>query len=498
MATVTPQPISTGRWSEAGLLLLAVALGVSGYLLVGVNIEGAVPSELLPMAGTLAGIALVAHLVLRWRAPYADPVLLPLALGLNGVGLAMIYRIDYATGDAAGPRQLIWTALGAALAVTIVIALRDHRQLRRFTYTSLVVSLLLLLLPMIPGLGQEINGAQLWIRIAGFSFQPAEIAKITLAIFFAGHLVAHRDVLTLAGPKILGLQLPRVGDMGPILLAWVASVAVLVFQRDLGTSLLFFGLFVAMLYVATDRFSWIVIGLGMFAVGVLVAVNTFGHVAARFDVWLNALDPAVYNRHPGGSGQVVQGLFGLASGGLMGTGWGEGYPDLVPYSNSDFIIASLGEELGLTGLLAILLCYLVLVQRALRTSIGVRDGFGKLLASGLGFAIAFQCFVVVGGVTRLIPLTGLTMPFLAAGGSAMIANWIVLGLLLRISDGARRPAAVDREVSDETVLSMMPVAGTGAGDVDSSAGAPRGGRARAPGDGADDGDDHPTEVVQRP
>ncbi|MGC0141909.1 FtsW/RodA/SpoVE family cell cycle protein [Pseudactinotalea sp. Z1732] len=497
MATVTPQPISTGRWSEAGLLLLAVALGVSGYLLVGVNIEGTVPSELLPMAATLAGIALVAHLVLRWRAPYADPVLLPLALGLNGVGLAMIYRIDYATGDAAGPRQLIWTALGAALAVTIVIALRDHRQLRRFTYTSLVVSLLLLLLPMIPGLGQEINGAQLWIRIAGFSFQPAEIAKITLAIFFAGYLVAHRDVLTLAGPKILGLQLPRVGDMGPILLAWVASVAVLVFQRDLGTSLLFFGLFVAMLYVATDRFSWIVIGLGMFAVGVLVAVNTFGHVAARFDVWLNALDPAVYNRHPGGSGQVVQGLFGLASGGLMGTGWGEGYPDLVPYSNSDFIIASLGEELGLTGLLAILLCYLVLVQRALRTSIGVRDGFGKLLASGLGFAIAFQCFVVVGGVTRLIPLTGLTMPFLAAGGSAMIANWIVLGLLLRISDGARRPAAVDREVSDETVLSMMPDS-AGAAGPDRTAGAPRGTGARGPGDGADDGDDHPTEVVQRP
>lgn len=510
MATVAPQQIRTGRWAEAGLLLLAVTVGVAGYLLVGLNIEGGLPPDLRTVSATLAAIALAGHLVLRWRAPYADPVLLPLALGLNGIGLAMIYRIDYAIGAVAGPRQLLWTALGAALAIAILVALRDHRMLRRFTYTSLVASLVLLLLPMIPGLGQVINGAQLWIRIGGFSFQPAEIAKITLAVFFAGYLVSHRDVLTLAGPRILGLQLPRVADMGPILLAWLASVAVLVFQRDLGTSLLFFGLFVAMLYVATDRFSWIVIGLTMFAVGVFIAVNTFGHVAARFDVWLNALDPSVYNRHPGGSGQLVQGMFGLASGGLMGTGWGEGFPELVPYSNSDFIITSLGEELGLTGLVAILLAYLVFVQRAIRTSIGVRDGFGKLLASGLGFGIGFQCFVVVGGVTRLIPLTGLTMPFMAAGGSAMIANWIVLGLLLRISDGARRPAAVDQEVSDATVLAMAPV-GSAAGattgdqgprsgsDQESAATPPvrRSSRTAAdPGDEGPDGDDQPTQEVR--
>ena len=503
MATVAPQQLRTGRWSEAGLLVLAVAVGVAGYFLVGLSIEGSPPPHLLPVGATLAAIGLVGHVVLRWRAPYADPVLLPLVLGLNGIGLAMIYRIDYAIGESAGPRQLIWTALGAGLAIAILVVLRDHRMLRRFTYTSLVVSLVLLLLPMIPGLGQEINGAQLWIRIGGFSFQPAEIAKITLAVFFAGYLVANRDVLTLAGPKILGLQLPRVRDMGPILLAWLASVAVLVFQRDLGTSLLFFGLFVAMLYVATDRFSWIVLGLGMFAVGVVVAVNTFGHVAARFDVWLNALEPEVYNRHPGGSGQLVQGLFGLASGGLMGTGWGEGYPNLVPYSNSDFIIASLGEELGLTGLLGILVTYLVIVQRALRTSIGVRDGFGKLLASGLGFGIAFQCFVVVGGVTRLIPLTGLTMPFLAAGGSAMIANWIVLGLLLRISDAARRPAPVDQSVSDDTVLAVIGSPGTGGAEQPAGRSRPGAGRrgwrgqagpAGRPDDG--DGDDQPTEVVR--
>ncbi len=493
MALVTGDSLRTGRWAEAGLLVLAVCLGVSGVLIAGLNMDGQIPGNLLPIGAVLAGIAVVGHLILRWRAPYADPVLFPLVLGLNGIGLAMIFRIDATTGGSVGDRQLIWTVIGAGLAIAMVVLLRDHRTLRRFTYTALVASLVLLLLPMIPGLGQEIYGARLWINVAGFSFQPAELAKITLAVFFGGYLVSHRDVLTLAGPKILGLQLPRVRDMGPILLAWMASVAVLVFQRDLGTSLLFFGLFVAMLYVATDRFSWILLGLLMFAVGVFVAVNTFGHVAARFDVWLNALDPVIYNRDPGGSGQVVQGLFGLASGGLMGTGWGEGYPTLVPFSNSDFIIASLGEELGLTGLLAILMCYLIIAQRALRTSIGVRDGFGKLLASGLGFGIAFQCFVVVGGVTRLIPLTGLTMPFLAAGGSSMVANWVILGLLLRLSDGARRPAATDQEVSDETALALIPA--TAGLSAESSNTRPQedGGQ-----HGGGDDDDSPTEVVRLP
>lgn len=492
MAVVAPEKLRTGRWAEAGLLLLAIALGISGYMLVGLNTEEALPADLIPVSATLAAIAVLIHVVLRWRAPYADPVLLPLVLGLNGIGLAMIYRIDHAVGAGAGPRQLMWTAVGAALAATLLVVIKDHRVLRRFTYTSMIAGLAMLLLPLVPGLGQTINGARLWIQLGGFSFQPAEIAKVLLAIFFAGYLVSHRDVLTLAGPKFLGLQLPRPRDMGPILLAWGVSVAVLVFQRDLGTSLLFFGLFVGMLYVATERFSWILIGLVLFAAGALLAVNIFGHVAARFDVWLNAMDPEVFNRDPGGSGQVVRGLFGLASGGLMGTGWGEGHPHLVPYANSDFIIASLGEELGLTGLLAILLCYLILVQRALRTAIGVRDGFGKLLASGLGFVLAFQCFVVVGGVTRLIPLTGLTMPFLAAGGSSLVANWIVLGLLLRISDGARRPADTDQSVSEETALALIPTQSPH----------PRGGATAAVPyageDGPDDADHQHTEVVRGP
>ena len=249
---------------------------------------------------------------------------------------------------------------------------------------------------------------------------------------------------------MLGVQLPRLRDLGPIVVVWGTSLAVLVLQRDLGTSLLLFGLFVAMLYLATERVSWVIIGMLLFAVGAWAAAAAFAHVGERFDVWLHALNPVEYNRSPGGSWQLVQGLFGLANGGLFGTGWGQGRPDIVTFSQSDFIVTSLGEELGLTGLVAILLLYAVLTERGLRTAIGVRDGFGKLLTGGLAFVMAFQVFVVVGGVTRLIPLTGLTTPFLAYGGSSLLANWVIAALLLRVSDDARRPAPALRPVSAPT------------------------------------------------
>ncbi|MCV2392821.1 FtsW/RodA/SpoVE family cell cycle protein [Actinotalea sp. M2MS4P-6] len=445
MATVAPQRTRPGRGTELALLVPALAVGIGAYALVGLGTAGELPPGLLGFAAGLTALAVGVHLVLRWRAPFADPVLLPTAVAINGLGLAMIRRIDVAYAardrvtDFAG-RQMGWTALGMVLAVAVIVLLRDHRTLRRYTYTAMVIGLVLLVLPLVPGLGTEINGARIWIQVFGGSFQPAELAKIVLAIFFAGYLVTNRDTLALAGPKVLGLQLPRLRDLGPILLAWAVALLVLVGERDLGTSLLFFGLFVAMLYLATERLSWVVIGLVLFAGGAALAASTFGHVAARFEAWLHAFDNDVFNASPGGSGQLVRGLFGLASGGLFGTGLGQGRPDLVPFAESDFIVASVGEELGLTGLLAILVCYLILTERGLRTAIGVRDGFGKLLAGGLAFTIAFQSFVVVGGVTRLIPLTGLTMPFLAYGGSSLISNWIVVALLLRISDHARRPA----------------------------------------------------------
>lgn len=432
------QAARPGRLPELALTIVSVMIGLGAYALVHLGANGAMPENMASAAVIFAGAALAAHLLIRWAAPYADPVLFPAALALNGIGLGMIERIDIALGSTQGSSQAIFTLIGIALAVLTVMTIRDHRILRRYTYTSLVVGSVFLILPLIPGLGREIYGARIWIDVAGFSFQPAEAAKIFFAIFFAGYLVVNRDNLALAGPKVLGLRLPQLRHFAPLLLAWLVCIAVLIFQKDLGTSLLFFGLFVSMLYVATDRLSWIIIG-GLLALGGgFVVFQLFPHVTARFNVWLNAMEPQVYDA-PFGSYQVVQGNFGMASGGLFGTGLGQGYPSIVPQANSDFIIASIGEELGMAGVFAILALYLVLVIRGLRSAAYVRDGFGKLLAAGLSFMIALQVFVVVGGVTRLIPLTGLTLPLVALGGSSLVLNWIVIGLLLRISNAARRP-----------------------------------------------------------
>ncbi len=385
-----------------------------------------------------AVLMIAAHVVLDKVAPNADPVLLPAVFALNGVGIAEIHRIDLAEDTSFANAQMIWMALGVTAMIVVLLVLRDHRKLRRYTYTAGVVGLVLYLLPLVPGLGITVNGARIWISILGHSMQPGEFAKIALVIFFAGYLVTNRDTLALAGPKFLGMRFPRPRDMGPLLLVWAAAMLIMVYERDLGASLLFFGIFLGMLYVATQRLSWVLTGAGLFFIGGTVAALTIPHVRSRFDAWLHALDADTYAS--GTSEQLVRGLFGMASGGLFGTGLGNGRPDLVPYAESDFIIASLGEELGLTGLMAILTLYLIVVQRAFRAAIGVRDGFGKLLASGLGFTIAIQVFIVVGGVTRVIPLTGLTAPFLAYGGSSLLANWIVLALLLRVSDMARRPS----------------------------------------------------------
>ncbi|MDO5501871.1 MAG: FtsW/RodA/SpoVE family cell cycle protein [Actinomycetia bacterium] len=433
IASLTPR---RGRNVELLLLILAASIVMIAYANVEVAAREELPPHLLALGAGLLGIALAFHLVLRWRASYADPLLLPIATLLNGLGLVMLHRIDIARGTDLGAglavRQLTWSALAVAIAAGVLILLRDHRLLRRYTYSAGLIAVILLLMPLLPFIGREVYGARIWINIGNFSFQPGEVAKIALAVFFAGYLVTARDALSVAGKKVLGMVLPRGKDLGPILVAWILAMGILIFQRDLGSSLLFFGLFIAMLYVATERVSWIAIGVSLLAIGTYFAYGFFAHLQARIHLWL---DPFA----TGQSDQVAKGLMGLAAGGLLGTGLGRGRPTETYFAESDFIIPSFGEELGLIGLFAMILLYALLVERGLRAGIGVRDGFGKLLAAGLAFSIALQCFVVIGGVTRVIPLTGLTTPFLSAGGSSLLANWTVIALLLRISDQARRP-----------------------------------------------------------
>jgi cell division protein FtsW (lipid II flippase) len=432
------------RGTELALLAFAVVITLAAQCIVDITLTGKVSPELATFGGWITALWLVAHVAVRRFAPYADPLLLPAVALLVGLGLAVIHRLDLAADQFGStvsredaPVQLVWATLGTLLFIAVLAVVRDHRLLARFSYTIGLFGLVLLAIPaLLPASLSEVNGAKIWIRLAGFSIQPGEFAKICLVVFFAAYLVDKRDVLALASRRVLGLELPRGRDLGPVLVAWVLSILVLVFERDLGTSLLLFGIFVVMLYVATERASWLVIGLVLFAAGAFLAYHVFGHVRARVDVWL---DPFAYR--DGAGYQLVQSLFGLGTGGLFGAGLGGGRPDQVPVAKSDFIASAIGEELGLFGLVAVVVLYLVLVERGLRTSLVVRDAFGKLLAAGLAFAVAWQVFVVLGGVTGLLPLTGLTLPFLAYGGSSLVANFALVALLVRISDAARRPAA---------------------------------------------------------
>lgn len=432
------------RGLELALTLFALAIGIGAVMIVDLTVVGRVTPTLLPTGALFVAAIIGLHVAIRIVAPDADPLIVPLATLLNTIGVAQIYRIDLAeqlTGwDATSVRQLVWSAVAVLAAIAVIAVIRNHLVLFRYTYLLGLGALVLLLLPMLPLIGQEINGARVWIHIGSFSFQPGEIAKILLAVFFAGYLVRNRDALSMVGKKFIGIRFPRGRDLGPLIAFWLVAMSVLVFQRDLGTSLLYFGLFLSMLYLATGRIGWVVLGVGLFLVGGVAASQTLDYVGNRFANWLDPFaDPL------GASYQLVQGLFGMANGGMTGTGLGQGFPADTPESRSDYIFASLGEEIGLVGLFVILAAYLVLVGRALRIGFAGQDDFGKLLAAGLGFAIALQVFIVAGGVTRVIPLTGLTMPFLAAGGSSLVSNWIIVALLLRMSNAVRnRPKLVIR------------------------------------------------------
>lgn len=436
---------ATQRNRELGLLVFAIVVYGSALTLVQLGVSGTIESGYLILAAVPAVLALVLHVVLRLTARDADPFVLPIATVLTGLGIAMIYRIDLAVGlegwDATSIRQIAWAAIALVAALLVVVFVRNYRVLFRYTYLSGLIGILLLLLPFVPGLGTEQN-ADVWVSLGFVSFQPGELAKIALAIFFAGYLVRTRESLTSTGTRFLFMTWPRARELGPLLIIWAVSLGIIVLQRDLGTGLLIFGMFVAMLYVATGKTSWVLIGVVLAATGAFLASRVLPYVYGRFANWLDAFNPEVIDRD-GGSYQLTQGIFGLAHGGLFGTGLGQGRPYITPLSQSDYILPSLGEELGLVGVFAILSLYMVFASRGIRIGLAGQDDFGKLLATGFSFTIALQVFIMVGGVTRVIPLTGLTTPFLAAGGSSLVANWIIVAFLLRISDAVRsRPRVV--------------------------------------------------------
>ncbi|MER7969335.1 FtsW/RodA/SpoVE family cell cycle protein [Streptomyces sp. NPDC096080] len=428
-----PVPLPRRRGIEFTLIVLAVLLSVYGYCAVGLAKNGNLPPGAAGYGAGLGVLALLAHIAVRLRAPCADPLLLPIGVLLNGLGLVLIYRLDLETpADPAAPTQLVWSALGVTLFTVVVLLLRDHRTLQRYAYVCVAAALALLILPIF---FPAVNGARIWIRIAGFSIQPGEFAKVLLAVFFAAYLAANRNALAYTGRRVWRVQLPTGRVLGPIVAVWLLNVGVLVLERDLGTSLLFFGLFVVLLYVATGRTRWIAVGLVLASFGAVAVGWLEPHVHSRVEDWLHPFASIDAGQGPN---QLAQSLFAFAAGGVLGTGLGLGHSVLIGFATkSDFILATAGEELGFAGLSAIFLLYGLLVERGFRAGLALRDPFGRLLAVGLASIVALQVFVIAGGVTGLIPLTGMAMPFLAQGGSSVVTNWAIVALLIRVSDSAR-------------------------------------------------------------
>jgi cell division protein FtsW (lipid II flippase) len=443
-----PEPkVRTGRRAELVLLVAAVLIVTAAEAIVEATRDGKISSHVLIYGGVALAVALITHVVVVKTARFADPVLLPCVVLLNGLGLVMIHRLDLGLKQQAeeiGAKfdgnsaltQMVWTAVGVTVFIAVLVVVRDYRILARYAYTLALVALFFLALPVVlPASISEVNGARIWIRVAGFSIQPGEFARLAMIIFASAYLVSKRDVLSLAGRRVLGLELPRGRDMGPLVVVWLASIVVLIRGRDLGTAFMFFAVFLVLIYVATERVSWVIIGLLMFAGGAWLSYQLFATLQTRVTVWLHAFQ---YKSDIGY--QLTQSLFGLGTGGMFGTGLGGGRPEIVPVVKSDFILAAFGEELGLFGLVAILAVYALLVFRGLSAALRVRDSFGKLLATGLSASIGLQLFVVLAGATRLLPETGLTTPFLSYGGSSLVANYALVALLVRISDAGRRPS----------------------------------------------------------
>ncbi len=413
------------RDNELLLLLAAAPAVLLVFALVHAASDASVSWVDLSVPAGLIAAYVAAHLAVRRYAPAADPVLLPITALLSGIGLAFVTRLK----PELAASQLLWVFLGVVALVLTLVVVRSLEALARYKYTIMLGGVVLLLLPAV--IGVEVNGAKLWLRFAGFSFQPAEVAKVLIVLFVAAYLAEHREVLSVSTRRIAGIWLPPARQLGPLLAMWAISLIVLVAEKDLGSSLLFFGIFLTALYVATGRAAYVYAGVGLFATGAYGAFLAFTHVQTRIAIWIDPFADAA-----GRGYQLVQSLFALGAGGMIGTGIGKGLPTRIPFVETDFIFAAIAEELGWLGGVALLLAYLVFCMRGLATAARARSDMAAFTAVGLTGAIALQTFVIVGGVTRLIPLTGITLPFVSYGGSSIVANFIALGLLLRAGDAA--------------------------------------------------------------
>ena len=421
------------RNTELGLVLLGAVITAAVYTLASLGTTADLPADIGPFLGVVLALLVGAHVATRRLAPAGDGVLLPLAALLNGLGYVWIARLDQ---DLAA-LQATWTAVGVTAFVSTLVLVQRARDLERYRYTFMLIGVCLLLMPLLPVLGKEVNGARIWVGLGPVSFQPGEFAKIILAIFFASYLVDKRELLGMAASRFGPLTLPELRHFGPVVLAWGASLVVMTAQRDLGSSLLFFALFVVMLWVATERASYLAVSGVLFAVGAFAAWSLFSHVQERISVWFDPWADA-----SGQGFQVAQATFALAWGGVAGTGPGLGTPDRIPLVETDFIFAAIGEELGLLGAAAVLVTFMLMIGSGLRIALRAEVPFNKLLAAGLTAILAIQSFIIIGGVIRLVPLTGITLPFVSYGGSSLIANYILLALLIRISDDEAEGAAV--------------------------------------------------------
>ncbi len=423
------------RRTELGLIVVAVLITVGAYALAGLGQQAEIPADIGPFLGVVLALLVTAHIAVRRLAPNADGILLPLAALLNGIGYVFIVRLDEAQDDGGGLAglQSLWTAVAIGAFIATLAFVRRARDLERYRYTFAALGLFLLVLPLFPVIGREINGSRIWVALGPVNFQPGEVAKIVLAIFFAGYLVERRELLALSTFRVGPLHLPDPKHLGPIALAWGVSLVVMTAQRDLGSSLLFFFLFIVMLWVATGRTTYLTVGTSLFALGSFIAFTMFSHVQQRVDVWLN---PWPLSKDEGF--QVVESAFALADGGIAGTGIGLGSPTRIPEVETDFIFAAIGEELGLLGGTAVLCAYLLMVGAGLRIALRASSAFDTLLATGLTSLLGIQAFIIIGGITRVLPLTGVTLPFVSYGGSSLVLNYVLLALLLRISDNSEK------------------------------------------------------------